>query len=669
MNARFTITFALILLLSSCKVLKPSAPSAVQATSPTPAPAIALPPSWTPTAGTGLEGLSAAIPTSTASLPASWAIHDPRDPAVIPLVQLSEEGYHLDPSWQIDRIEYVYEWWGLGEPILDYQVVQRTENEYQLGDVRIEPKLVESLLGSLADLHPSQFSLVSLSHTDDYPSWRMELVGDDGRRLLVYSSSTGNPGAAPWNVLDNGRLYAQFNDAVAQPMSELFQSPQGQPAAAFFPGGWDPDLVYFATAGLPSQLTEGFEGLLPISEGFRYAADPESGAIRAFLQGRSSIGGLGGMVIGEITTLNQAALTTPTEASVPCTIEPLKSDDPAEESWALECQAGPATSGDRFRFPIQLEVSTSDGRRINLDGTLVGTWGSQNELVLLPPPPDLYAQLTTDGAAASILGSHSAVYLDYTGSISSEGSITAAGQAIALGEIRHAGRSVPYTVATPFGVDGRSIEWGLTPGDLERLILDVTNTAIVVRALANAPNTDLNLYFARPLALPEFQMLLNASPVGYSISLPHCGAVPSLQVPSPEDPLRAFSLDGAWRLERPEFVLRDSAPLVVDLDIWPYRDEPGGVHSLLIPPQLDTGTHPAFERIWMQGDSFLGGGPELTLWVPGDIDPTTTEPYSSIFASLPVPVENWAENTWVAKGIAFQVGSDGSIQLGACASQ
>jgi hypothetical protein len=663
------LALALALLLSSCQAGTPITPDHDQPTPPQQTPAVALPPSWTPTGTTQLASPSIPSPTSIASLPPSWTIYDPQDPTTPPLVQQSNGSYRLDPSWQVDRIEYVYEWWGLGDPILDYQVVLREEGGYRLDDVHVQPEVVDALIASLTDLHPSQFSLVALSHTDDYPSWRIELVGDDGRRLLVYSSSTGNPGAAPWNVLDNGRLFAQYSGAVAQPMSDLFHSPQGQPAAAFFPGGWDPDHVYFATAGRPPQLSEGFEGLLPVSERFHYTADATSGVIRAFLQGRSSIGGFGNMVLGEITALNRASLSSPDATTVPCTIEALESEDPSEKSWALECQVGPATPGAHFRLPVELEVSTSNGRHITIDGALVGAWDSQDQAILLPPPVDVYAQLAADESAAAILRSHPAAYLDYTGSISSEGSIAATGEAILLGEINLAHRAVPYTLATPFSVDGRSVEWALTPQDLDQLILDVTQTPLVTRALASLQNVTLDLYYSEPLDLPEFPMLLNSSPADYSISVAHCGAIPSLQVPSPQNPLRAFSLDGLWAFDRPQFVLDDTTPLVVDLDLWPYRDDPSGVLSLLTPPELNTGSDPPFERIWMQSDSVLGGGHELTLWVPSGIDPTTTEPYSSIFSSLPVPVEHWAESIWVARAITFPVGPDGSVLLSACAAQ
>jgi len=287
----------------------------------------------------------------------------------------------------------------------------------------------------------------------------------------------------------------------------------------------------------------------------------------------------------------------------------------------------------------------------------------------MPPPADISAPLTAYGPAAQILQNHPEALYNYVASISSEGSITATGEAILLGDVQLEDRNVLYTVATPFSVQGQSVVWALTGDQLDRLILDAIHTPLVTRALASLPDVTLNLYYSEALDLPEFPMLLNSSPPGYSISLTQCANVPSLHVPDPQHPLRAFSLNRSWAFDRPEFVLVDGTPMIVDLDLWPYRDDPHGIVSLLTPPQLDTGSDPPFERIWMQSDSFLGGGSELTLWVPRGINPTTTEPYSRIFSSLPAPVEHWAENVWVARGMTLIVTPDGTLQATACAGE
>jgi hypothetical protein len=296
-------------------------------------------------------------------------------------------------------------------------------------------------------------------------------------------------------------------------------------------------------------------------------------------------------------------------------------------------------------------------------------WNSDKGIVLLPPPNDVSAALAAYEPAARVLRDHPASFYNYVASISSEGRIAASGEVILLGDLQLEGRSVAYTLATPFAVQGQSVEWALTGEELDKFILDVVQTPLVTRALAEFPDVTLNLYYSEVLDLPEAPMLLNYSPPDYLISLAQCGSEPSLRVPDPQHALRAFSLDGPWAFGRPEFVLDDVTPKVFSLDLRPFGDNPRGIIPFLTPPQLNTGGEPPFGRIWMQSDSFLDAGPELTLWVPRSIDPTTTEPYKSIFSALPVPVEHWADNIWVVEGMTFMVGSNGSLQAIACAGQ
>jgi len=318
-------------------------------------------------------------------------------------MQPSQGAYRADPTWQIDRIEYVHERWGVNDSILDYQVVRREGEDYSLNGVHLRAELVTSLVASLADLHASQSTLLALSSLDDYPSWRMELVGRDGRRLLVYSSSTANSGAAPWNVLQNDRLYAQYTGAIATPMADLFHASTDDPAAASALRIRGSEQVGFATAGMPPQLTEGFEGLLLVSQSFHYMVDAASGTIRAQVEGRNPAGGFGNQVAGEITALNEALLIGVDGATSRCAVDRLETADPTLGAWSMECDVGLLAVGARFRLPLQLTVSSSDGRELIIEGALVGVWGSEKAPVVLPPPDDLSAILRVDASAARML--------------------------------------------------------------------------------------------------------------------------------------------------------------------------------------------------------------------------------------------------------------------------
>jgi len=56
---------------------------------------------------------------------AGWGTFDPFDPTAPALIEKSDQGFRLTGSWQVDTIEYVYGWWGLGEPGNDHQTIQK----------------------------------------------------------------------------------------------------------------------------------------------------------------------------------------------------------------------------------------------------------------------------------------------------------------------------------------------------------------------------------------------------------------------------------------------------------------------------------------------------------------------------------------------------------------
>ena len=47
-------------------------------------------------------------------------------------------------------------------------------------------------------------------------------MGTDGRRVVLQSSDRSDPDLAPWNVIYNGHIYAQFDGRLADPLKELF---------------------------------------------------------------------------------------------------------------------------------------------------------------------------------------------------------------------------------------------------------------------------------------------------------------------------------------------------------------------------------------------------------------------------------------------------------------
>jgi hypothetical protein len=243
----------------------------------------------------------------------TWVRPDPATPKAPPLLEKSSRvdsgassELQLKPDWEIASIEYVYTWWGLGEPGLENQFIQRDGTGYKLGTAPVASENVQALIKSLNHLYPAQMLMQGHAWTDDYPSWTVEIIGTDGQHVLLMASSTGNPGNGPWNVLYNGRLYAQYDGSVAKPIGQLFGGRLGKdnrPDA----GSGPTDQVNFSTVGLPPQLIYGFWGLLPISNGFSYTADADKGEIKGQIVGGSRIGS---MEIGQIKELKSLQLST-----------------------------------------------------------------------------------------------------------------------------------------------------------------------------------------------------------------------------------------------------------------------------------------------------------------------------------------------------------------------
>jgi hypothetical protein len=92
----------------------------------------------------------------------------------------------------------------------------------------IDGKLVEALYASLTDLREFDDDIRCLSHTDDYPRFTIAIEGDSPVILKTESNCHAN---VPWNVIRNGKHYAQFNADIPKAVYKLL--------AALDPGHWN----------------------------------------------------------------------------------------------------------------------------------------------------------------------------------------------------------------------------------------------------------------------------------------------------------------------------------------------------------------------------------------------------------------------------------------------
>ena len=649
-----------------CIVLSGCSPIATSSPSLTPVLATAAPTTKPPLATT--------TPTVAPTLPivtptSAWGLVDPHDLDTLELILSGKDGYQLNPNWQPVSIEYIYQWWGLGDPVFDDQQLDYQGGKYIKDKLEVPAEKVKSLLSAIAHLHPTQFLLASNDHTDDYPSWTVELTDQAGNRVLLSSSSTGNPGEAPWNVLYNGRIYAQYDGSLGDPIMALFPGPAGQPAAAFYPGGGTSDSVTFATGGWPAQLTNGFVGLLPIAAGFTYQADIKTGKIQGYIQGRSSIGGMGTMVIGTITKVEKVSLTTADGSTRSCDITPVSSSDPAGASWSFVCTVDNAVAGTHYHYPLEVTYSTDANQQSSTQGQLVGIWGVSADAMYLPLPEEIQTIFEHNHVTQDLLADHIPIQVSYTAQVDPQFSKfgTFAGEVILLGQTQVQGQTLRYSIATPFAIEGGAlVYWKLTRDVINKMLGEISQLTLTKRVMETASAPQLNMWYAEKGILPDLPTLINGSIPNYSLHGTACGDIPAWSVPSDKQPLEAFGFNNGWGFWMVDFILLNGRPIVNDLDLSPNRDDRGGLLSLMVPPQLNTGEHSSFDRIWMESNTYGDKPPVLTLWIPENADAASRAAYDHIAASLPVPVDKKDDTWWEAEGMTFVVQADGGLSLMAC---
>lgn len=639
------------------------------------------------TVATGALLLSSCAPQpGTPSVPTSsgpvttfgvWKLWDPADPDAPALLEAGTDGYHLKPDWQIGSIEYVYGWWGLGAPGEGHQLIKRDGSSYKRGNDTVPDEDVQTLIKALDRLYPTQLLLSHTAWTDDYPHWSVEITGSDGEHILLDSSSTGNPGNGPWNVLYNGRLYAQYDGSIGAALGKLFGGRLAEKEGN--PFGPDPSgKVRFSSGGLPPQLIYGFWGLVPIASGFSYGTDPAKGEITGQVTGRSRIGR---MQRGEIDKLSSVKLRPEGKDEVQCKIEDLPEGDPFAPvtRWKFTCYVGVAQEGERYRIPISVEFGTEKGSTSQVAGELSGTWGSHEDLEInMPPPAEWSEALSTKASATDLLSDHYLSHLLYEGELdpAKPSDATLRGEAILLGQSEVNGKRVKYTVGTPFVIEKRSFAyWELDRAILSSLLQSIGKLPTTTRVVQASPDTVINMWYAKDV--PPGERFQNYAGTRYQVKVNPCGQVPGAFLPSAGKPLLAFGYDLDRSFDRPDFVLIDGKPAISDLDLFPLSPEPPSRKALL-PAAFDTGTSRPFQRVWVQGssifehidnrDKLLPGGTVLTLYIPQDSTSDEKKVYEKIAGALPGSLE-MDEAWWTVSGVTFVPNDDGSLRVVGCADK
>jgi hypothetical protein len=610
------------------------------------------------------------LPTPVTMAPQStaWRWNDRFDPSIPTLIEPSGNAFRIRTTWEITQVDYLYQWLGLGRPVRDYQQIKRSGPSFTRGSEPVGVEKITALVEALDRLYPTQFLLVGRGHTDDYPAWSIELTGTDKQHLLIYSGSTDNPGGGPWNILYNGRLYAQYEGALGQVLGQLFQSIRGQPAATYRPGGREQDHAYFSTSGLPAQLTYGYWGLLPVSDSFSYVADLPKMQIRGEIVVWQLVAGYADTVIGRITNPKNITLDQ-NGRQIACNLTSPASSDPSGAAWSFECPLDHIAEGDTFHYPIQIQYGTDRGTVDQTEGELYGKWTAEPNPVWTPPSDEIAAAFTQEPTAHQLMMTHLLGYASYSADINvnTPRAGPRKGESVWFGETAVGGKTLRYTLGTPFNLqDGKLTRWDLNESTIQQMLQTILALPLTRRVLGASSHPVINMWFANNMSQPKILgYLFGGFPREYQIEITPCGTMPGGRFPNDAQPLEAFSYNQFESFRLPDFVLIGNQAVVASLDLHPNQDTRDGALSVLTPAELQTGSAKPFDRIWMQSSALYPKGTELGLWLPSNTSPSEEGIYDKIASALPgqlTKMYGW----WQVRGLTFKMTTDGRLVITSC---
>jgi hypothetical protein len=577
----------LMLLIVGCQSLSPLPQplATISSLPPTATQTITPAPTETPTFAYKLDSISF-------ESPGKWHFGKPYVFKDWPnLIVPDGDVFKLDEGYDVQSIELSYQWWGMGDPVFNYQQIKKSGSRYLLSGKVIPEEKVENLLKAIKNLHLTPQILSSVTHTDDYPLWAVEVTGVDGTRFLLTSISN-TASYVPWNVVYNGETYAQFDGSVPSALADLFSVSEGQPSASFFPGGSEEGKLIVSSSGWPNQFTYGFNGLLPIYTSFNYQANSKTGKIEGVFDGRSSIGGFGNMIIGSITKLEKIVMEKTDKSKVNCSIESLKNDnDPSAVQWSFVCPVEQPDISGSYLYPLNVTFGTDKGEKITTEGNLFGYWESN---ILLPQPlfpPEIVQALSAYEPYQTLARDHQVVLLNFDAKVDQLGGRLDEAtniDIVLLGQLNIDGKKLPYSVNSSFGVEnGKIVRFDLDLTKLESLITDVLKQPVTKNILSHTQDAVLNLYYY------EYS---NAVDIGFSQGMNHsgknwntlakCEGLPwRKKLPDETTPLRGFGVNQSWNAN-PQFILLDDAVRLLNY----YSDlpaSPGSSLGYLLPEQLN----------------------------------------------------------------------------------
>jgi len=577
------------------------------------------------------------------------------------------ETYKLDDEYEIESVDLSYQWWGMGDPSFEYQQIKRTGDVYKLnGRVVVEEKIT-NLVKSLSNLHAVPQTLNSITHTDDYPIWAVEITGSDGTKILLTSDSN-TPLYVPWNVIYNGDIYAQYDGSVEVALADLFSVSEGEPMAAFYPGGGEEGRLIVSTGGWPKQLSYGFNGLLPVHTSFSYWTSPETGEIIGVFDGRSSIGGFGNMVIGSIDNLERIVLEKDDGSKTNCDIETLESDDPSAKQWKFSCALTEPNAVSSYYYPIKVTFGTDKGERITSEGNLFGYWDQKIQLSNVLFPLEISTALETAEDFKKLEKNHQIILYSFDAEVDqATGNLSEGMNAdvVLLGQINYKGKVLPYSMTTSMGIEnGKVVRWDIDELELQNLITDVLNEKITNNLLKNSVSPVLNLYYFESNKFVDIGHSGGGTSSGRNwFQLVECKGQPwKKTMPDVNLPLREFSVNRGWDKRDAQMVIFKNGVRLLDYSGLSSIDENNPI-SYLIPSELVLPDRTPI-KIW----AYFTWGPYISLSFLDDTSPSDMQAYKRVFEDIPGTKEFFDWGVTIDNAI-FAVNEEGKLDLVACSNE
>lgn len=425
----------------------------------------------------------------------SWQLVDYYDAEACPLIIRDGESFRLNPDWNISYIDYASTWLGLASPPFAHKEarITKTGNQYFMAANEISETDVTLFLNSIRNLHPIQNPLGFIGHTDDYPNWSIEIIGRDGRRILITSDSNSGLGA-PWNVYYNGRFYAQYDGSLYMPLTKLF-NPEFHEILAT--NVLTDRSQSFSTGELPRQLSSGFLGLSPLSGGLRKYYDSEEEAIVLNFDPDISDATLGKPVTAKLISVT--GITS--ECSIKHVIETNTTtilDNTTTYSfprWHIICRPPDFTPGNPYNYQMQIIFSKSDEP---ITGEI---WdpGDLNQIVLYPPPTEILEPLLSTPSIQTLFDNNVLYYVEYSSESNSDGTPSSSmeGKLVLAGEIEKAGTPTRYLIQSPFEIqNGQVEEFSLNQEAISEYLPKLINHPFVRNTISLYPDEPMNIAFS-----------------------------------------------------------------------------------------------------------------------------------------------------------------------------